>query len=49
MSPPSKGAEGGEGDQEVVEGTTPDTGLGSAPSTILRMVPLPREERGRIQ
>jgi len=31
-----------------VEGATPDTVLASAPSTILRMVPLPREGRGRI-
>ena len=37
----------GEGDREAVEGATPDTGLWFAPSTILRMVPLPRE-RGRI-
>jgi len=32
----------GEGDREAVEGATPDAGLWSAPSTILRMVPLPR-------
>ncbi len=40
--------ETGEGDCEAVEGATPCTGLGSAPSTILRMVPL-RRERGRIK
>ena len=39
----------GEGDREAVEGATPDTVPGSAPSTILRMVPLPREERVRIR
>ena len=32
----------GEGDREAVEGATPDTVLASAPSTILRMVPLAR-------
>ena len=32
----------------AVEGATPHTSLWSAPSTILRMVPLPRK-RGRIQ
>ncbi len=37
----------GEGDREAVEGATPHTGLWSAHSTILRMVPLPRK-RGRI-
>ena len=45
---PSKRSAAGEGDREAVEGATPDTGFGSAPSTILRMVPLPRE-RGRIK
>ena len=45
---PSKRSAAGEGDHEVVEGATPHTSLGSAPSTILRMVPLPRE-RGRIK
>ena len=45
---PGKPGAAGEGDREAVEGATPDTVRGSAPSTILRMVPLPREERGRI-
>jgi hypothetical protein len=34
--------------REAVEGATPDTVFEAAPSTILRMVPLPREGRGRI-
>jgi len=46
---PSKRSAAGEGDREAVEGATPDTVLAFAPSTILRMVPLPREERGRIR
>ena len=45
---PSKRSAAEEGDREAVEGATLDTGLWSAPSTILRMVPLPRE-RGRIK
>ena len=32
----------GEGDRAAVEGATPDTVRGSAPSTTLRAVPLPR-------
>ncbi len=44
---PSERSAAGEGDREAVEGATPCAGLGSAPSTILRMVPLPRE-RERI-
>ncbi len=44
---PSKRSAAGEGDHEVVEGATSHTGVTSAPSTILRMVPLPRE-RGRM-
>ncbi len=35
-------------DREAVEGVTAHTASVAAPSTILRMVPLPREERGRI-
>ena len=34
---PSKRSAAGEGDHEVVEGATPHTSLGSAPSTILRL------------
>ena len=44
-------ANGGGGPRRAcagVEGATPDTVLASAPSTTLRAVPLPREERGRI-
>jgi hypothetical protein len=32
----------GEGDRDAVEGATPDTVFEAAPSTMLRMVPLPR-------
>ena len=32
----------GEGDREAVEGATPCTESAVAPSTMLRMVPLPR-------
>lgn len=45
---PSARSAAGEGDREAVEGATPDTGRDLAPSTLLRMVPLPREGRGRI-
>jgi len=45
---PGKPGAAGEGDRKAVEGATPDTVRGSGPSTILRMVPLPREEWGRI-
>ena len=44
---PRKRSAAGEGDHEVVEGATPPATPGSAPSPLLRRVPLPRE-RGRI-
>ncbi len=44
----SKRSAAGEGDRVAVAGATPNTDLWSAPSTILWMVPLPRE-RGRIK
>jgi len=44
---PRKRSAAGEGDPDVVAGATPPATPGSAPSTLLRRVPLPRE-RGRI-
>jgi hypothetical protein len=46
---PSKRSAAGEGDREAVEGATAHSASGVAPSTILRMVPLTREGRGRIE
>ena len=41
-SSPEERSGTGEGDREAVEGATPRAESGFAPSTMLRMVPLPR-------
>ena len=40
--PPPSRSDGGGGPPKAVEGASPRTALGIAPSTMLRMVPLPR-------
>jgi hypothetical protein len=42
LAPPTSRSDGGGGPPKAVEGPTPRTVLGIAPSTMLRMVPLPR-------
>src|SRR5829696_4980586 len=48
INPPPSRRDGGGGPPEAVEGVSPRTALGIAPSTMLRMVPPPLRGRGSL-